>query len=212
MFAHAQAHLFVCVRVCVDPAHHPPPNTHTHAEITIFSISFYAVPYPLPSTKVGDPALENPGSAPAVFCNCSLIKCYLVYLEVFRSYVRSQTYSQVFLCPTRKHSSRMHTAHFSDLGEGSPYIGLPVSLQRTPLDRDPLEGTWDQGRRPSRRNTGPGSQTGSDIIQRPPSLPWTDNYENITLPQTSFSGGNNILLLCPHCVCFTEMTSEGLFK
>ena len=169
-----RASALVCMCACVcGSGSPPPPNTHTHAEITIFSISFYAVPYPLPSTKVGDPALENPGSAPAVFCNCSLIKCYLVYLEVFRSYVRSQTYSQVFLCPTRKHSSRMHTAHFSDLGEGSPYIGLPVSLQRTPLDRDPLEGTWDQGHRPSRRNTGPGSQTGSDIIQRPP-LPSVD--------------------------------------
>ena len=38
-------------------------------------------------------------------------------------------------------------------------------------DRDPqtlMEGIWDEGQRPPRRNMGPGTQTGSDIIQRPP--------------------------------------------
>ena len=44
-----------------------------------------------------------------------------------------------------------------------------------------------------RRNMGPGSQIGSDIMQRPPPDRMTDTRpENITLPQTSFAGGNNI--------------------
>ena len=43
----------------------------------------------------------------------------------------------------------------------------------TTLDRDhpgqrPLRETWDQRWRPPRRNMEPGSQTGIDIIQRPP--------------------------------------------
>ena len=88
----------------------------------------------------------------------------------------------------------MCTARFSDSwgGEGSPYIGPP--RQRPPGQRLPRHreehGTRD--RDPSRRNMGRGSQTGSDIIQRTPS-PMdriTDASENITLPQTSFAGGN----------------------
>ena len=62
---------------------------------------------------------------------------------------------------TRKHSSRMRSARFSDSGGGSPY--------RDPSGQRSLEGTWDQGQwPPQRRNMGPGSQTGSDIIQRTP--------------------------------------------
>ena len=38
--------------------------------------------------------------------------------------------------------------------------------------------------RPRRRNIGPGSQTGSDIIQRPPWYRMTHASENIILPQT----------------------------
>ena len=63
----------------------------------------------------------------------------------------------------------MRTARYSDSG------GLPGT--ETPP--------------PTRRNVGPGSQTGNDIIQRPPPMyRMTDVSENITLPQTSFTGGN----------------------
>ena len=87
---------------------------------------------------------------------------------------------------TRKHSSRMHTVH------SSPYRGslcLGVSLTETPLDRDPQDRdpldrdpqteTHSDRELPGyrknmgpetetpRRNMRPGSQTGSDIIQRP---------------------------------------------
>ena len=79
----------------------------------------------------------------------------------------------------------MYTTRFSDLG---------VPLQRPPLDRDPsepeprwtetprketpwTETTWEEttkkehgtrDRDTPKRNIGPGSQTGSDIIQKPP--------------------------------------------
>ena len=62
---------------------------------------------------------------------------------------------------TRKHSSRMLTACFSHSWGGSLET-------ETPLDRDPTEGILDQGQSPPRRNVGPGSQTGSDIIQGTP--------------------------------------------
>ena len=43
---------------------------------------------------------------------------------------------------------------------------------------------------PPRKEMGPGSQTGSDIIQSPPPVDrMTDASESITLPQTSFAGG-----------------------
>ena len=76
-------------------------------------------------------------------------------------------------------------------------------------DGDPPEGTWDQAARqkvtscqdcrdppsrPHKRKMGPGSQTWSDIIQRP-TLPvdrMTDASENIALPQASFAEGNII--------------------
>ena len=49
---------------------------------------------------------------------------------------------------TRKHSSIMHTDRSSDsLGGGGR------SLFRGPLDRDPPEGTWDQGQRPPLEGT-----------------------------------------------------------
>ena len=91
------------------------------------------------------------------------------------------------LAPTSLRAVIMCTACFSDSG---------VSLQRPFLDRDPWtetlrkeHGTRD--RDPLRRNMGPGSQTGSDIIQRPPSVVdrMTDTSENITLLQTSCVGG-----------------------
>ena len=49
-----------------------------------------------------------------------------------------------------------------------------VSVKGLPVRETPLEGTWDQGQRPPERNMGPGSQTGSDIIQRPLPSPWTE--------------------------------------
>ena len=98
---------------------------------------------------------------------------------------------------TRRHSSRMCTARFSHFGGGG---GLPTvpSLDRDPLVTDPLkrtkehgtrsweplEGTWDQAAR-----------QGSDIMRRPPVDRMTDASENITLPQTLFAGGNNILYI-----------------
>ena len=79
---------------------------------------------------------------------------------------------------------------------GSLSGGGGVSLDRDPLDRDPLPWTetpqkehWTRDRDPPRRNIGPVSQTGSDIIQRPP-CGQTNTCKNITLSQTSFAGGN----------------------
>ena len=62
---------------------------------------------------------------------------------------------------TRKHSSRTHTARFSDWAGQTPPRQRP-SWQRPPWKE---HGTRDRDR--LRRNIGPGSQTGSDIIQRP---------------------------------------------
>ena len=59
------------------------------------------------------------------------------------------------------------TACFSDTGEGLP-TKMPCWTE-TPLDRDPTwkkHGTKDRDL--PRRNMGSGSETGSDIIQRPP--------------------------------------------
>ena len=71
----------------------------------------------------------------------------------------------------------------------------------TPLDRDPPEGTWDQGQRPDQA----ARQTGSDIKDSPPPVNrMTHASENITLPQTSFAGGKNfpshIKSFCDICV------------
>ena len=75
----------------------------------------------------------------------------------------------------------MRTAYFSDWG---------VSIQTPPLDRPPPRkehGTRDKDTRKS--NMGLGSQTGSNIIQRP-SCGQADTSETITLLQTSFAGDN----------------------
>ena len=88
---------------------------------------------------------------------------------------------------------------------------MGVSLTEAPLDRDPLDrdplgqrpigqrphwtktpgqrqpwtgGPWTET--PSRRNMGPGNQTGSDIILTHGNK-MTDTCENITLLQTSFA-------------------------
>ena len=59
---------------------------------------------------------------------------------------------------------------------------------RDPLDKDPV----DRDPPPPGRNMGPGSQTGSDIMQRPlaPMGRITYMCKNITLLQVSFEGGN----------------------
>ena len=73
----------------------------------------------------------------------------------------------------------MRTAHFSD-SEGGLCTETPLDkdpprqrpLDKDPLGRDPQTETPRQGppgQRPPGRNMGPGNQTGSDIIQRPPS-------------------------------------------
>ena len=59
-----------------------------------------------------------------------------------------------------------------------------------PQDSFPLEEHGTRDLDPPGRDMGPGSQTGSDIIQRPPPRGLTTAFENIALPQMSFSGGN----------------------
>ena len=96
------------------------------------------------------------------------------------------------------HSSRTETPPLPDR---DPLDRTPSPMDRDPLDRDPpgqspldrepLEETWDQRQRPPGRNMGPGSQTGSDIIQRPHVNRMTHVSKKITLPQTSFSEGIN---------------------
>ena len=90
---------------------------------------------------------------------------HCIFLKVVKEFVRTLP-SQAILC-------RM----FMFTQQESISVGY-ISRQRPPgqrsswsgtlPDRDPPEGTWDQGQRLPRRNRGPGSQTGSDIIQRPP--------------------------------------------
>ena len=120
------------------------------------------------------------------------------------------------LCRTRMHSSRMRTAH-SLPGRGGSLFGRGVSVQgcqwhppkehgtrdkdppwkehgtkdRDPpwkehgtRDRDPLEGTWAQAAR-------------EEVTSYRDPLPVdriTDASKNVTLPQTSFAGGNNMML------------------
>ena len=76
----------------------------------------------------------------------------------------------------------MHIARSSPYG-GGVFVGPGQRPpDRDPPDRDPPgqrpypwtetpppEVTWDQAQRPLGWNMGPGSQTGSDLIQRPPS-------------------------------------------
>ena len=69
----------------------------------------------------------------------------------------------------------MRTGRSSPYREGGlPDRDTPLDKETTPVTENPpliqrpvLEGTWDQAQRPPRRNMGPGSQTGSDIIHRP---------------------------------------------
>ena len=78
----------------------------------------------------------------------------------------------------------MGIACISDSGRGvcPPPRGRPPLLGNPPRGRPP-EGSWDQVAR-------------QEVIQvilygEPPMKIMTDASENITLPQTSFAGGNN---------------------
>ena len=93
----------------------------------------------------------------------------------------------------------MHTTHSLLYRGGFPWTEIfqtdPLDRDcpdRDPLDRSPLEEHWIRDKDPPGRDMGPGSQTGSDIIQRPPPRGLTTAFENIALPQTSFSGGNKL--------------------
>ena len=105
---------------------------------------------------------------------------------VSRYFTKTATSSGIFNS-TRNHSSRMCTAHSSLYRGGSASGGC--LWQRPPWtktpqkehginDRDPPEGTWDRAAR----------QEVTSYIDPI----WTDRdtCENITLPQTSFAGGN----------------------
>ena len=69
------------------------------------------------------------------------------------------------------------------------YPGQRPPKTETTLDKYP-SGTRE--RDPPRKHMGPVSRTGSDIIQRPTRCGQTDTSKNITLPQTSFTGGKNV--------------------
>ena len=95
----------------------------------------------------------------------------------------------------------MHTTHSLLYRGGFPWTETfqtetpwtETAQTETPLDRSPLEEHWIRDRDPPGRDMGPGSQTGSDIIQRlPPPRGLTTAFKNIALPQTSFSGGNKL--------------------
>ena len=85
-----------------------------------------------------------------------------------------------FYFQTRMHSSRMRTARSSGRPGGSP-PGTPpwerhLPSEQAPLGADPPEQTPPGTRHP------PGS--------RPPLNRMTNRCKNITLPRTSFAGGN----------------------
>ena len=75
-------------------------------------------------------------------------------------------------------------------GEGVsiPLLHRDPHGQRPPWTETPQKEHGTRVRDPPRRNMRTDSQTGSDIIQRPP-RGWKNTCENITLPQTSFAGG-----------------------
>ena len=103
---------------------------------------------------------------------------------------------------TRIHSSRMRSARSLphqgvSLSRGCLYPGRP------PGQRPPGRNMEPKTETPRRnveletetlgKNTGPGSQTGSDIIEIPPPPDrMTDTGKNITSSVTSFAGGKNV--------------------
>ena len=83
----------------------------------------------------------------------------------------------------------MRAARFSDLGVSQQRP--PPDRYPSPIHRPPWKENGTRHREPPRRNMGPGSHTGSDIIQKPLPLDrMTDTCKNINLPQTWFAGGN----------------------
>ena len=97
------------------------------------------------------------------------------FLEIVKEFVRTLP-SQAMLCRTFMFTQQESIS----VGCILPVFLIQGEIQQTPwtenlLDRDPPgreppEGTWDQEQRLPRRNMGPGSQTGSDIIQRQQSV------------------------------------------
>ena len=122
------------------------------------------------------------------FCVRNFISEQRLYLTEEYNSVQFSTENLKILL-TRKRSSRMSTACFSDLGGGSPWTETLLDIDpwtETPWTETPWTDTpWAKtplDRDPSKRNMGPGSQTGSDIIQRPPHL-WTEWQTHVkTLP------------------------------
>ena len=78
---------------------------------------------------------------------------------------------------TRMHSSRMRNACYSDSGGG-----LLTEMHPRQRPSPPLEGTWDQA----------ANQEVASYRDHPVDR-MTDASENITLPQTSFAGGNKTI-------------------
>ena len=123
-------------------------------------------------------------------------------------------------CKTRLHSSRMHTArllivspsmHCAEWGcllRGSLLLGVVCSGGGRCL----LWGVSAPGGVCSRGMSAPGGMWYSSYTEADTPL-WTEFLthatENITLPQTSFAGGNNAFYLlpqmysCPLCSCIT---------
>ena len=90
---------------------------------------------------------------------------------------------------TSMHSSRICTARFS--GHGGSLFGGFCSVGYLPI-RIPPEGTWDQAAR--QEVTGTRQPDKKWNHTEPPLSPvdrMTDTCKNITLPQTSFAGGDN---------------------
>ena len=90
----------------------------------------------------------------------------------------------------------------------APLPGQKAPLDRPLLDRGPRKEHGTRDRDPPRRNMRPGSQTGSDVIQRLP-CGQTNTCENITLPQTWFAGGNNMGIR-GSCIAVTFSVEEKL--
>ena len=88
------------------------------------------------------------------------------------------------------HSSRMSTCH------SLPYGGLPDRPQETLLGQKhppPFGQKHPPGQTPLDRDLLPPPDRGPAPGQRPLLCGQTDTCENITLPQTSFAGGNKKL-------------------
>ena len=146
------------------------------------------------------PGFQSQGGFPSLYASLPACNGFLKFTSgatpanLLMTSMAAETFESTYLISikhktTRMHSNRMHTVRCLLYGEGSLSRGLCPHVTR---DKDPLEGTWDQKQRPPKRNNGPGSQTGNDILQRPLPLwtePLTHACENITLSQTLFADG-----------------------